>query len=157
MAKKGSLMADLEVLHCTVHITDETGTVPVDTIAALMKVPLQVLEAERAKWSWDISILLTNDVKLRKLHRDYLNDDTETDIITFNYGAAGFKMFKFGEMTISLDRTRENAVEEGWSWQQELVFLVIHGTLHLVGWKDGTDNARSKMLNRQHVIMKSLK
>jgi probable rRNA maturation factor len=85
-----------------------------------------------------------------------LGDPSVTDIMTFPFttsvgtdedGEAG------GEIVISVDCAREQAVEAGWSLEQELRFLVLHGLLHLSGWSDETDEKRQSMLARQATLL----
>jgi rRNA maturation RNase YbeY len=73
------------------------------------------------------------DDELLRLNKDYLNHDTYTDIITFDLsGVEGIE----GEIYISLERVLENAMVFGVSAKEELLRVMFHGVLHLMGYKD---------------------
>ncbi len=144
----------LEPLYVDIHIH---GSQPVDweTTLELIDIPELVLELEGKLGGWDVSISLTTDENLQVLHKEWMGDDSVTDIITFNYGPTGVLLENVGELIISVDRTREQAIETGWSFEDELTFLVIHGMLHLCGWQDDDDDSRAAMHARQREIMES--
>jgi probable rRNA maturation factor len=99
----------------------------------------------------EITIVLTTDDHLANLHAEHLSDASVTDVMTFPYFEAGEPVS--GDIVISVDRAREQADEEGWSLSDELLFIAIHGMLHLCGWDDQTDEARQAMHQRQHEIL----
>ena len=110
-----------------------------------------VLDAEDATGCWQITVALVGDERLQALHRDFMGIDTPTDIMTFptddsGAGCAG------GELVISVDHARTQAAAWGLSSADEIRFLVIHGLLHLLDWRDETDEERDRMLTRQHML-----
>lgn len=120
-----------------------------------------VLAAENADGPWEISIVLTDDAALRVLHRDYLNDDSPTDIMTFpaesDNSCVGRGDFSSGgDIAISVDRAAEQAPEGDWDTIDEIRFLVAHGVLHLLGWDDTTIEQSEAMLDRQREILYGL-
>ena len=117
-----------------------------------------VLRAEGASGPWEISIAFADDEELRELHREYLDDDTPTDIMTFPFETDGDwagvgEVVKGGDIAISVDRAAEQAVDGGWDTVKELKFLVAHGVLHLLGWDDSSAELRTRMLDRQREIL----
>lgn len=82
----------------------------------------------------DISFIFCNDAYLLQLNEQYLQHDTLTDIITFDYCEETGLVS--GDVFISLDRVRENAIELNLSFDEELKRVIIHGVLHLLGYKD---------------------
>lgn len=130
------------------------GYQPVDVNAAIRA----ILVAEQAAGSWDVSIAFCDDSELRRLHREFLADDTPTDIMTFpsDRDWLGEKTLRGGDIAISVDRAIEQSVDEGWSPARELLFLVAHGVLHLLGWDDSTPEDRTRMLDRQREILSSI-
>ncbi len=90
----------------------------------------------------EISIIIVSDEYLRNLHKQYLNDDTETDVMTFNLGE-GEQVE--GEIYISYDRAKEQAREFDVDVKTEVARLVIHGLLHLKGYNDSTIEERREM------------
>ena len=130
---------------------------------AVERVVKAVLDAEGALGTWDVSIVFAGDDELQRLHRDYLNDDSPTDIMTFPheaddswFDAATHAATSGGDIAISVDRAEEQRADEGWDITSELLFLVAHGMLHLLGWDDATPVSRAAMLDRQREILKSL-
>jgi probable rRNA maturation factor len=109
------------------------------------------LHAEGATGPWDVTVAVVDDVRLQALHREFMGIDEPTDIMTFPsdnpYGPAG------GELVISLDHAMTHASEWGLSPADEIRFLVSHGLLHLLGWRDETDAQRQQMLHRQQELI----
>jgi len=88
-----------------------------------------------------LSYTFLNDQELHQINVDYLQHDTLTDIITFDYNQ---ESIVFGEIYISLDRVSENAVLNKVSFDAELHRILIHGLLHLLSYKD--KDAKDKIL-----------
>lgn len=95
-----------------------------------------------------LNIILTGDRRLQDLHRDYLNDDTPTDVITFDLSEPGRPGVQ-GEIYISGERARAQAAEFGVAPEAEIARLIIHGILHLKGYDDRTDLEQRKMRERE--------
>jgi rRNA maturation RNase YbeY len=108
-----------------------------------------VLSSERAAGFWEITVALVDDARLQSLHRDFMGIDTPTDIMTFPTDESAGEP-QGGELAISVDHAKTQAVAWGLSPTEEIVFLVVHGLLHLCGWRDDTDERRQSMLARQH-------
>jgi rRNA maturation RNase YbeY len=100
-----------------------------------------------------ISIIFLTDSKLRKLHKSYLNEDSETDVMTFNLNESGAIE---GEIYISAQRAEEHAKEYNVPFVQELCRLVIHGCLHLAGYTDQAESERRKMKRKENALTNSL-
>ena len=111
-----------------------------------------VLAAEGATGSWEITVALVDDARLQSLHRDFLGLDTPTDIMTFPAGEVPEQM-QSGELVISADHAYTQAAAWGHSPAEEIAFLVVHGLLHLSGWRDDTEEQRERMLARQHDLI----
>ena len=108
-----------------------------------------VLSSEGATGDWEITVALVDDARLQSLHRDFMGIDTPTDIMTFPADESAGEL-QGGELAISVDHAKTQAVAWGLSPTEEIVFLVVHGLLHLCGWRDDTDERRQSMLDRQH-------
>jgi probable rRNA maturation factor len=74
-----------------------------------------------------------SDDELLQINQRYLNHNTYTDIITFDYSE---KEFISGEIYISTERVTENSVKEKVPFEEELIRVIAHGLLHLCGYKD---------------------
>ena len=82
----------------------------------------------------DLHYIFCSDKTLNEINRHYLHHNTLTDIITFDLSIT--KKNISGEIYISIDRVRENADIYKVSFQDELNRVMIHGVLHLCGYKD---------------------
>lgn len=96
----------------------------------------------RGKAVGNISYLFCDDNYLLGVNRQYLNHDTYTDIITFDYVVGNLVS---GDIMISVDRVGENAEKFGVPFEQELHRVVIHGVLHLLGQGDKIDSEAAEM------------
>ncbi|MCW8980326.1 rRNA maturation RNase YbeY [Altibacter sp.] len=94
----------------------------------------------------DISFVFCDDSYLLRLNLEYLDHDTLTDIISFDYS---FGKQLHGEIYISVERVRENATQYSDSFVDELHRVMIHGILHLCGYKDKTKPQQEKMRARE--------
>src|SRR5436305_2007313 len=87
-----------------------------------------------------LNVILLSDDELLEINEEFLEHDFYTDIITFNYSELPATIE--GELYISADRVRENALLAGTDFYSELYRVVIHGVLHLVGFQDDTKEAK---------------
>jgi rRNA maturation RNase YbeY len=100
-----------------------------------------------------INIVLTNDNYLQGLNIKYLGHNTYTDIITFDYVE---KETINGDIFISLERVKENAQELGVSFKNEIHRVIIHGILHLLGYKDKTKLQKQDMRAKEDYYLSLL-
>mgnify|MGYP002622096604 FL=1 len=96
----------------------------------------------RGKSVGNINYLFCDDEYLIGINRQYLNHDTYTDIITFDYVAGGLIS---GDILISIDRVGENATKFDVPFEHELHRVIVHGMLHLLGQGDKTDDEAREM------------
>ena len=89
-----------------------------------------------------IGYFFCSDSYLINVNRTYLNHDTFTDIITFDYAVGNLIS---GDIMISVERVRENAALFHTSFEQELLRVIIHGILHLCGINDKGPGERELM------------
>ena len=101
----------------------------------------------------EISIVFCNDDYLHKLNLEFLNHDTLTDVISFDY-SIGKQVH--GEIFISVDRVKENATEFNQTFQTELSRVMAHGILHFCGYKDKTDLESSLMRTKEGFYLQQL-
>ena len=94
-----------------------------------------------------ISIIFFSDNYLLKINQDYLNHDYFTDIITFDYCEGNSVS---GDLFISIDMIRANAEKFGVEFIDELHRVIIHGMMHLVGFKDKTDEEAQVMRTQEN-------
>ena len=94
------------------------------------------------KTAGEISFIITSDDYLQSINREFLNHNYFTDVISFNYG---FGDNIAGEIYISEDTVRRNAVEYNVDFDNEMLRVMIHGVLHLAGYDDKTAAERQEM------------
>ncbi len=101
---------------------------------------------EEKRKEGDIDYIFCSDDYLHKINLDFLDHDTLTDIISFDY-SVGKELH--GEIYISVDRVRENAAEYSVFFEDELARVMIHGILHFVGYKDKTEEDEKTMRSKE--------
>lgn len=94
----------------------------------------------------DIQFVFCNDDYLLKINQDFLKHNTYTDIITFNYNVS--KIVNT-EVYISTERVKENAKKYNSSFTSELHRVIIHGILHLCGYKDKSTSDKELMTTKE--------
>jgi len=90
----------------------------------------------------DITYLFCDDAYLLEQNIAFLHHDTFTDIITFDKRVGEIVS---GDIMISLERVAENAQKFSVSFEEEFLRVMVHGTLHLCGYKDKTDEEAAEM------------
>lgn len=113
----------------------------------------QVIEA-KGKKTGNITYIFCDDEYLLEVNKQYLQHDYYTDVITFDYVENDLIS---GDIFISTDRVRENALAFGSSETEELHRVIIHGALHLLGLKDKSEKEASQMRQAENEALKLLK
>lgn len=93
----------------------------------------------------DLNFILCSDEYLLVMNTQYLNHDTYTDVITFDNNPEVNTKKIIGDIFISIDRIVENAKKVGVSIENELHRVMIHGALHLMGYKDKSPSDKLRM------------
>ncbi|MBV5313036.1 MAG: rRNA maturation RNase YbeY [Prolixibacteraceae bacterium] len=101
----------------------------------------------------DISFVFCSDEYLLEVNRKYLQHDYFTDIITFDYVE---DTNINGDIFISIDRVKENSLEYSSSFDNELHRILIHGVLHLLGYKDKKKGDKKLMTKKEDFYLKVL-
>jgi probable rRNA maturation factor len=99
----------------------------------------------------DITFIFCNDSYLLNMNIQYLQHDTLTDIITFDYCEEMGNVS--GDIFISMDRVRENATELNLSYEEELKRVIIHGVLHLLGYIDKEPSDEALMRRKENYYL----
>jgi len=102
----------------------------------------RVVEAEKSAIQ-SLNYVFCSDRYLLRINQEYLNHNTLTDIITFDYSEDYMSLE--GEIYISIPRVRENARVLGTDFETELHRVIIHGVLHILGYKDKSKKDKAEM------------
>lgn len=98
----------------------------------------------------DISVIFCSDNYILDVNQKYLQHDYFTDIITFDY-CEGDRLS--GDLFISIDSVRENAIEYGTDFSDELNRVMVHGILHLIGYDDHTEEDIAMMRKKENYYL----
>lgn len=96
----------------------------------------RIVQSEN-KSEGEINYIFCDDEYLININNEYLNHDTYTDIISFDYSVGDLIQ---GDIFISTERVAENAIEYNVPFENEIKRVLSHGVLHYCGYKDKTDN-----------------
>ena len=103
------------------------------------------------------SVIFVDNNKIHKFNKEYRNIDRVTDVITFRLAdyeeVMCGKINILGDVYISLDKAKEQAIEYGHSYLRELSFLLIHGFLHLLGYDHMNEEDEKEMFSLQEEIL----
>ena len=133
-----------------IEIADEADCLPVDQVR--LKNAVQMILEEASVAAGRISIAVVDDQTIRRLHRQYLDVDEPTDVLSFPLESD--RSCLEGEVIVSAQTAQATAPQFGWSAENELLLYVIHGTLHLVGYDDTTDEKRTEMRRQEKAYLR---
>lgn len=108
---------------------------------------------QNKKMDGEIGVVFLNDDEMKKLNKKYLNRNTITDVLAFNYSS---KRNIKAEIFISLNQARKQAPLYSTTYEKEILFLVCHGLLHIFGWDDKNEVSRKKMMKKQYQLIDSV-
>lgn len=145
-----------------------------DEEALIRRVCLAALDAENCPYEAEVDVLLTDDGSIRVINKEERGIDRATDVLSFpalDLPAPGdFSRVEedpllfhpetgellLGDMVISLDKVRQQAVEYGHSEERELAFLTAHSMYHLMGYDHEEEEGRIEMEARQEALLQRL-
>ncbi|SRR5690606_1955071 len=104
-----------------------------------------VIESE-GKEPGEINYIFCDDEYLHNINMQYLNHDTLTDIISFDYCIGDLIS---GDIFVSIERVQDNAKEYEVSFNEELLRVLAHGILHYCGYKDKTEEEALLMRSKE--------
>ncbi|MCF0157937.1 rRNA maturation RNase YbeY [Veillonella caviae] len=110
----------------------------------------------------ELSILLCNNEKIHELNKEYRGIDRPTDVLSFalnegeDYDGSEAENHLLGDMIISLEKTKEQAIEYGHSFERELAYLTTHSCLHILGYDHMTDEDKKEMRMEEEFVLSNL-
>lgn len=134
--------------------------------AVMKNAAIHTLKAENFNDDCEISVVITDNVGIREINRDYRNIDAPTDVLSFpQYEFDRPAVFKekpinpvmLGDIVISKERLITQAEEIGNSFEDELSYLTIHSILHLLGYDHMEDDDKKIMRTREKFIVEEIK
>lgn len=108
-----------------------------------------VAESEIRKLG-QINVIFCSDNYILDINQRFLQHDYFTDIITFDYCEGSVLS---GDLFVSVDSVRENALEYGTAFEDELNRVIVHGVLHLIGYDDHTDEDIAQMRTKENYYL----
>lgn len=117
----------------------------------LYNIANRVIRDEKSKGT--VSITLVDDKAIRKLNRKYRKIDRATDVLSFEMDEDGI----LGDIAVSEPTAKRNAKRFGCSYKDEMKRLVIHGTLHLLGYDHIKAALRVKMREKEDHYAKKIR
>ena len=112
---------------------------------------LQTIEQENQSLGF-LNFIFCSDEYLHHINLTYLQHDTLTDVITFPYSDQSIE----GDVFISIERVEENAAQFKVSFEQELYRVIIHGTLHLLGFRDKSEEEQKLMRSKEEEYLSQI-
>jgi len=125
-----------------IHFFEEDITYKLKQKTAVRIWITETIQAEGFKLK-ELTYVFCSDSYLLQINQQYLDHDTYTDIVTFDNSDIAQTII--GDIFISIDRIRENASKFGVAEADELHRVIIHGALHLLGYKDKAPADKKKM------------
>lgn len=152
---------DAKVAKYTIEVQVADSLVDESTAQRLAAAARAALESE----NWpdaEVSLVITNDVEMRRLNREYRGVDATTDVLAFamsegeELALPKGQAQHLGDIVISRPRAVVQAEQQGHAVDCELALLIVHGCLHLIGYDHGDVVHRERMLARQNAILSAL-
>ena len=104
-----------------------------------------------------VNIILVDNAKIREINREYRGVDRETDVISFALNdfevTFPWEREELGDIYISVEKALEQSREYGHSFDSELVYLAVHGHLHLLGYDNLEEAEKKEMRQEEEKIM----
>jgi probable rRNA maturation factor len=130
----------------------------------MLEIASATLKELKIKQSFDISVVMTNNLKIKALNKKYRNINKATDVLSFPiYSKVELKKLKaskdllnLGDIVISYDKAIAQAKEYGHSLKREISFLFIHGLLHLLSYDHMNKKEEKIMFELQEKVLNSL-
>ena len=145
-----------------VDITDNTSTLISEQLDLITKLVLFVAKEEAINQTAELSIVIVDNNEIRELNKLYRNKDKTTDVLSFALqdevnGEVAFKDKSIpvilGDIIISIDKAKEQAIEYKHSLNRELGFLAVHGLLHLLGYDHMNEVEEQEMFSKQNTLL----
>ena len=108
---------------------------------------------------YEVSVIFTNEEGIREINKNYRHIDRATDVISFAFAegeGAEYAPFLLGDIFICTDVVATHAGKYGTTFEEEMIFMVVHGILHLLGFDHHKAAVRAEMREAEIVVMKQI-
>lgn len=129
----------------------------------LRRIAQRTLDLDQAATPQEIGLLLTTDLRIRRLNKQYRRKDKVTDVLSFalaesdaDFASSPDDPSTLGQVVVSYPRAVRQARDYGHSVEREVAFLFVHGLLHLLGYDHQRRADEQRMRERQEAILSSL-
>jgi probable rRNA maturation factor len=145
-----------------IDIFDEVDELSQDDIAEIENLINFAATKEKVEPGSEVSVTFVSSEKIHEINREYRDKDRPTDVISFALEEMGEGEMEIvgtdiprvlGDIIISTEKAREQAVEYNHSVMRELGFLAVHGFLHLLGYDHENEEDEKRMFSRQREIL----
>ena len=121
----------------------------------------EVLKVEKIEENVEVSLLIVDRDEIHILNRDYRDVDRPTDVLSFPMDEEGFDqegnpIILLGDIVICLDVAKDQAEDFGHCLEREMMYLICHSTLHLLGYDHIEETDKREMREKEKEIMKNL-
>lgn len=146
----------------TVDFIDETNELTTEQISEIEKLLNFAAEKEGVEAESEVSVTFVSNERIWEINREYRDKDAPTDVISFAMEELGEGEIDLvgedlprvlGDIIISIEKTKEQAIEYGHPFMRELGFLAIHGLLHLLGYDHMNTHEEKEMFKLQKEIL----
>ena len=138
------------------NLTDENVKKYEKDIKKVLQYTLKCENVKKAVFN----VILVDNKYIRKINKEYRNIDKETDVISFaleDYKDVNTSIRVLGDIYISLEKAKSQALEYGHSLKRELAFLAVHGLLHLLGYNHENKEEEKIMFGKQEMVLNAKK
>lgn len=144
----------------TVIITNEQDKIeiPADWERKINEVAAICLREEQIPQEAEVDLLFVDNEAIREMNREYRDKDSATDVLSFPMYEADEEIDEeeeilFGDIVISLERAQEQCQEYGHSLEREVMYLLVHGLLHLAGYDHMEEEEKKEMRAQEEKLL----
>ena len=144
----------------TVIITNEQDKIeiPTDWEQKINEVAAICLREEQIPQEAEVDLLFVDNEAIREMNREYRDKDSATDVLSFPMYEADEEIDEeeeilFGDIVISLERAQEQCQEYGHSLEREVMYLLVHGLLHLAGYDHMEEEEKKEMRAQEEKLL----
>ncbi len=137
-----------------IAVVDETGRLDTKYRSLLQNIAKTVLKNSGVPENSELCVSFIDDTKMRQLNRMYRNTNRTTDVLSFPQGEEGPDFTLLGDIIISLDTAARHSASYGNTLHEEIKKLIVHGTLHLLGY-DHKKNKEAEIMREMETWLLS--